>query len=235
MDGAGDHARDRAPTRRVTARSGADPARHAAADPRSGRRPDPASRGANPVGAAEVRVCVPSLLSVPPDSFFGFLAPADGCFARRVGAVIAVRSGPLASGSATEIASPGHPSAGPPRPRNLQRNEKCDRTAICSPPAEGPLVSSNETSSMSLRGTPRRRENGVGSPCRRRSFLGCVSPQTSLAPGPDLQGSRTVASSTPVRISVALTEAPGRPIRWNGIGGQAKWEHDARRSRSRRW
>ena len=33
----------------------------------------------------------------------------------------------------------------------------------------------------------------------------------SLAPGPDLEGSRTVASSTPVRISVPLTEAPGRP------------------------
>ena len=38
----------------------------------------------------------------------------------------------------------------------------------------------------------------------------------SLAPGPDLEGSRTVASSTPVRISVPLTEAPGRPTRWNG-------------------
>ncbi len=38
----------------------------------------------------------------------------------------------------------------------------------------------------------------------------------SLAPGPDLEGSRTVASSTPVRISVSLTEAPGRPTRWNG-------------------
>lgn len=34
---------------------------------------------------------VPSLLSVPPGSFFGFLAPADGCFARRVGAVIAAQ------------------------------------------------------------------------------------------------------------------------------------------------
>ena len=33
----------------------------------------------------------------------------------------------------------------------------------------------------------------------------------SLAPGPDLEGSRTVASSTPVRISVSLTEAPGQP------------------------
>ena len=67
---------------------------------------------------------VPSLLSVPPGSFFGFLAPADGCFARRVGAVIAVRSGPLASGSATAIASPGHPSAGPPRPRKSAAKRK---------------------------------------------------------------------------------------------------------------
>ena len=102
---------------------------------------------------------VPSLLSVPPGSFFGFLAPADGCFARRVGAVIAVRSGPLASGSATAIASPGHPSAGPPRPRNLQRNEKCDRTAICSPPAEGPLVSSNETRNETTRPWVTRRRS----------------------------------------------------------------------------
>jgi transposase len=56
-------------------------------------------------------------------------------------------------------------------------------------------------------------------------FLGRMSPQTSLAPGPDLEGSRIVASSTPVRISVPLTEALGRPTRWNGtdsIGGQAE-------------
>ena len=33
----------------------------------------------------------------------------------------------------------------------------------------------------------------------------------SLVPGPDLEGSRTVASSTPVRISVPLSEAPGQP------------------------
>ena len=48
----------------------------------------------------------------------------------------------------------------------------------------------------------------------------------SLAPGPDLEGSRTVASSTPVRISVPLTEAPGRPdlSSVDVIGGQAKWE-----------
>jgi hypothetical protein len=30
----------------------------------------------------------------------------------------------------------------------------------------------------------------------------------SLAPGPDLEGSRTVASSTPVRISVSLDRGP---------------------------
>ena len=82
-----------------------------------------------------------------------------------------------------------------------------------------------ETSSMSLRGTPRGRENGVGSPVDADRFLGRMSPQTSLAPGPDLEGSRIVASSTPVRISVPLTEAPGRPTRWNrtdSIGGQAE-------------
>ena len=66
------------------------------------------------------------------------------------------------------------------------------------------------------------------------------SPRISLAAGPDLEGSRTVASSTPVRISVPLTEAPGRPTRCNGmdsVGGQANWEHDANisRSRRRRW
>jgi hypothetical protein len=38
-----------------------------------------------------------------------------------------------------------------------------------------------------------------------------VSPHVSLASGPDLEGSRTVASSTPVRLSVPLTEAPRRP------------------------
>ena len=70
-------------------------------------------------------------------------------------------------------------------------------------------------SSISLRGTPRGRENGVGSPVDADRFLGRMSPQTSLAPGPDLEGSRIVASSTPVRISVPLTEAPGRPTRWN--------------------
>ena len=47
----------------------------------------------------------------------------------------------------------------------------------------------------------------------------------SLAPGPDLEGSRTVASSTPVRISVPLTEAPRRPdlSSVNVFGGQEKW------------
>lgn len=41
--------------------------------------------------------------------------------------------------------------------------------------------------------------------------MGFVSLLMSLAPGPDLEGSRTVASSTPVRLSIPLTEAPGRP------------------------
>jgi Domain of unknown function (DUF4041) len=75
---------------------------------------------------------------------------------------------------------------------------------------------------------------------RRRLELGCSTPSISLAPGPDLEGSRTVALSTPVRISVPLTEAPGRSTRCSGmdsVGGQAKWEHDAETSTntSRRW
>src|SRR6185312_4724876 len=52
---------------------------------------------------------------------------------------------------------------------------------------------------------------GVGSPAGRRGVFGCVSPWVSLAPGPDLERSRTVALSTPIRISVPLTEAPRRP------------------------
>jgi hypothetical protein len=51
-----------------------------------------------------------------------------------------------------------------------------------------------------------------------------VSLWISLVPGPDLEGLRTVASSTPVRISVPWTEAPGQPILFEGvevIGGQA--------------
>jgi hypothetical protein len=67
-----------------------------------------------------------------------------------------------------------------------------------------------------FRGTPRGRENGVGSRADADVSLGQMSPHMSLAPGPDLEGSRTVASSTPVRISVSLTEAPGLPTRWNG-------------------
>jgi len=79
---------------------------------------------------------VPSLLSVPPGSFFGFFAPADGCFARRVGAVIAVRSGPAGIGVSNGDRAPGgtHQQAHGDH-ANLQRNEKCDRTAICSPPS----------------------------------------------------------------------------------------------------
>src|SRR5258708_30613056 len=64
---------------------------------------------------------------------------------------------------------------------------------------------------VSLRVTPRRRENGVGSPADADVNLGFVSLLMSLVPGPDLEGSRTVASSTPVRLSVPLTEAPRRP------------------------
>jgi hypothetical protein len=47
---------------------------------------------------------------------------------------------------------------------------------------------------------------------RRRPILGCVSPSMSLAPGFDLEGSHTVASSTPIRISVPSTDAPGHSV-----------------------
>jgi IS605 OrfB family transposase len=65
----------------------------------------------------------------------------------------------------------------------------------------------------SVPGTPRRRENGLGLPADADVNLGSVSPRESLAPGPDLEGSRIVASSTPVRISVPLTEVPGQPAK----------------------
>jgi hypothetical protein len=57
----------------------------------------------------------------------------------------------------------------------------------------------------------------MGSVARRR-FLGCVSLWISLVPGPDLEGPRTVASSTPVRISVSLYRGPraAHPVRWCG-------------------
>jgi hypothetical protein len=64
---------------------------------------------------------------------------------------------------------------------------------------------------LSLR-TRRRRENWAGLPVDADPILGCVSPSMSLAPGLDLEGSRTVASSTPVRISVPSTDAPGQPF-----------------------
>jgi hypothetical protein len=53
----------------------------------------------------------------------------------------------------------------------------------------------------------------------------------SLAPGPDLEGSRIVASSTPVRISVPLTEAPraAHPVWMDSVGGKAKWVKRVRR------
>ena len=75
---------------------------------------------------------------------------------------------------------------------------------------ECPRIISDEPP-VSLRVTPRRRENGVGSPADADVNLGFVSLWMSLVPGPDLEGSRTVASSTPVRLSVPLTEAPRRP------------------------
>jgi hypothetical protein len=47
---------------------------------------------------------------------------------------------------------------------------------------------------------------------RRRLGLGCSRPRhEAWRRGPDLEGSRIVASSTPVRISVPSTEAPGDP------------------------
>jgi hypothetical protein len=66
---------------------------------------------------------VPSLLSVRPGSFFSFraggrlLCPKGWCRHRRA-------ADPLASGSATAIAPPGHPSAGPPRPRKSAAKRK---------------------------------------------------------------------------------------------------------------
>ena len=66
-------------------------------------------------------------------------------------------------------------------------------------------------SPLSLPVTPRRRENGVGLPADAVYSLGIVSPSMSLVSGLDLVGSRTVASSTPVRFSVPLTDAPGQP------------------------
>ena len=63
-------------------------------------------------------------------------------------------------------------------------------------------------------GTPRRRENGLGLPADA-DVSWAVSPWISLALGPDLEGSRTVASSTPVRISVPGPRPPGDPP-WNG-------------------
>src|SRR6478672_8928372 len=44
-----------------------------------------------------------------------------------------------------------------------------------------------------------------------------ASPWVSLAPGPDLEGSRTVAASTPIRISVSLDRGPQTTR--HGMGG----------------
>lgn len=57
--------------------------------------------------------------------------------------------------------------------------------------------------------TPRRREDRAGLPADAVSFLGC-EPVDQLAPGPDLDGSRTVAWSTPVRLSFS-DRGPRRP------------------------
>ena len=77
-------------------------------------------------------------------------------------------------------------------------------------------------SHVSLRGTPRRRKNRLGSPADADVYVDLQSPLMSLVPGPDLEGSRIVASSTPVRISVPLTEAPRRPTPGmvDSFGGQ---------------
>ncbi|CQD23929.1 hypothetical protein BN1232_05941 [Mycobacterium lentiflavum] len=69
-------------------------------------------------------------------------------------------------------------------------------------------------SPLSLRVTPRRRENGVGLPADAVYSLGILSLSMSLVSGLDLEGSRTVALSTPVRFSVPLTDAPGQPALW---------------------
>ena len=67
-------------------------------------------------------------------------------------------------------------------------------------------------SPLSLPVTPRRREKGVGLPADAVNSLGIVSLSMNLVSGLDLEGSRTVALSTPVRFSVPLTDAPGQPV-----------------------
>src|SRR6185295_14638569 len=74
---------------------------------------------------------------------------------------------------------------------------------------------------LSLR-TRRRRENWAGLPVDADPILGCVSPSMSLAPGLDLEGSRTVASSTPVRISVPSTDAPWQPFHVGRVVGPGR-------------
>jgi len=58
--------------------------------------------------------------------------------------------------------------------------------------------------------------NGVGLPGRRRLLPGFEGPSISLVLGPDLEGSRTVASSTPVRLSDSRPKPPRRPARLDG-------------------
>src|SRR6476469_8203426 len=63
---------------------------------------------------------------------------------------------------------------------------------------------------------------GVGSPADPDVSLG-VSPWVSLAPGLDLEGSPTVTSSTPIRISVPLDRGPpGDPPCWGGNGWRTR-------------
>ena len=53
----------------------------------------------------------------------------------------------------------------------------------------------------------------------------------SLVSGLDVEGSRTVASSTPVRFSVSLTDAPARPGAWL-IPNRAAFERLSARTRA---
>ena len=135
MDGAGDHAHDRAPTGgllREAVRILPDTLRLI-----RGLAADPTLPRAVRIRLAPLRSesFVPSLLSVPPGSFFGFFAPADGCFARRVGAVIAAQRTRWHRGQQQRSRPRGTHQQAHRDHANLQRNEKCNRTAICSPPS----------------------------------------------------------------------------------------------------
>ncbi len=75
-------------------------------------------------------------------------------------------------------------------------------------------------SPLSLPVTPRRRENLCRVACRRPTTPWYVSPPMSLVSGLDLEGSRTVASSTPVMIFGFLLPASRAPHPWilSGFG-----------------